>query len=72
MHRFALSLAALFLAGAAHAQSTPASPAVGVTSAVVREAKLSNARITRPRALALRERIALADLIQTGKASQVQ
>lgn len=70
MRRIVTGLAALSLATAAFAQGSP--QAIGVTSAVVREAKLSNARVATPRALALRERIALADLIQTGKQSQVQ
>jgi len=64
------ALSAIVLSSLAVAQSTP--QAVGVASAIVREARLSNARITKPRPLVLRERIALADLIQTGKKSQAQ
>ena len=70
MRRIVAGLAALSLATAAFAQASP--QVIGVTSAVVREATLSNARIATPRAITLRERIALADLIQTGKQSQVQ
>lgn len=71
MRKLAIALAAtLALSDIAIAQNAP--QAVGVASAIVREAKLSNARITRPRPLVLRERITLADLIQTGKNSQVQ
>lgn len=64
------AISACALSGVAIGQS--AQQAVGAVSAIVREAKLSNARIARPRALVLRERIALADLIQTGKNSQAQ
>lgn len=70
MHRILIGAAALSLATAALAQGAP--QVIGVTSAVVREARLSNARTPAPRAIALRERVALADLIQTGKQSQVQ
>ena len=70
MRKIVTGLVALSLATAAFAQGSP--QVIGVTSAVVREAKLSNARIATPRAITLRERIALADLIQTGKQSQVQ
>lgn len=70
MRKILIGLAALSLASPVFAQGTP--QVIGVTSAVVREARLSNARIATPRAIALRERIALADLIQTGKHSQVQ
>ena len=45
--------------------------AVGVAAALRGEVKLSNAQ-TKPKAVTLRQRIALADLIQTGKNSQLQ
>ncbi len=56
----------------APAQAQTAPQAVGAVSAVVREAKLSNARAPKPHQVAPRERVALADLIQTGKQSQLQ
>lgn len=46
--------------------------AVGVAAAVVKEVRLSNAQTPKPKQIVLRQRIALGDLIQTGKASQVQ
>ncbi|WP_176399750.1 FecR family protein [Novosphingobium sp. B 225] len=53
--------------------ATPAlAQAVGTASAVVREAKLSNVRAPKPHQVALRERVAIADLVQTGKQSQLQ
>lgn len=46
--------------------------AVGVAASVVNDVKFSNAQVTRARPVALRQRIAFGDLIQTGKASQMQ
>lgn len=54
--------------GIAYAQSA----AVGIAAAVVKEVKLSNAQAPKPKQIAVRQRISLGDLIQTGKASQVQ
>lgn len=66
--RVLAAIAALSLAGALHADP-PA--AIGVAAALRGEVKLSNAQ-TKPKAVTLRQRIALADLIQTGKNSQLQ
>ncbi len=46
--------------------------AVGIAASVVKEVRLSNAQTPKPKQIVLRQRIALGDLIQTGKASQVQ
>ncbi|MDL2352456.1 MAG: FecR family protein [Pseudomonadota bacterium] len=54
----------------AQAQSSPAQ--VGIAAAVVGEVKLSNAQTPKAKAVALRQRIALADLIQTGKNGRLQ
>lgn len=56
--------------GSALAQDT--TQAIGMASAVLNEVKLSNAQIAQPRQVALRQRLALADLIQTGHKSQLQ
>lgn len=48
------------------------SGAIGIAAAVVKEVKLSNGQTPKPKQIVLRQRIALGDLIQTGKASQVQ
>ncbi len=67
----ALGAAAVLLSwGSANAQSGAAQ--VGVAAAVVGEVKLSNAQSPKPKAVALRQRIALADLIQTGKGGRLQ
>lgn len=65
-------LLALSLTLAAPALAQPAPQVVGAASAVVREAKLSNSRAPKPHQVAVRERVALADQIQTGKQSQLQ
>lgn len=62
--------AALTSSGYVAAQNGAA--AIGVAASVVKEVRLSNAASTKPRPVVLRQRIALADLIQTGKASQLQ
>ncbi|MGH6786119.1 MAG: FecR family protein [Novosphingobium sp.] len=46
--------------------------AIGVASAVVKDVKYSNAQVPQPRPVTVRQRVQLADLIQTGKASQMQ
>jgi hypothetical protein len=71
LSRPALGLAAavaLAMGGYASAQSA----AVGIASSVVKDVKLSNAQTPKGKAVALKQRIALGDLIQTGKASQLQ
>ena len=45
---------------------------VGVAASVVKEVKLSNAQSPKAKQVAVKQRIALGDLIQTGKASQLQ
>ena len=70
IRRAGLLALGLMLAAPALAQSAP--QVVGAASAVVREAKLSNARAPKPHQVAVRERVALADQIQTGKQSQLQ
>ena len=62
--------AALSITGYAAAQTS--ATAIGVAASVVNEVKLSNAGAPKPRPVVLRQRIALADLIQTGKGSQLQ
>lgn len=70
MTRFASSIA---LSCALLALATPAAAqVVGNASSVVGEVRLSNAAITDPRRIALRQRIAWGDLIQTGGGSQAQ
>ena len=64
------AVAALTSSGYVAAQNGVA--AIGVAASVVKDVRLSNAGSTKPRPVVLRERIALADLIQTGKASQLQ
>ena len=66
---FALAGAlALVSGGIAAAQSG----AIGVASSVVKEVKLSNAQAPKGKQVVVKQRIALGDLIQTGKASQLQ
>jgi hypothetical protein len=62
--------AAIALVGGSYAVAQSA--AVGVAASVIGEVKFSNAQVTRARPVAIRQRIALGDLIQTGKASQMQ
>ena len=61
---------AMVSAGYASAQNTSAQ--VGVAAAVVGEVRLSNAQSPKPKAVSVRQRIALADLIQTGKSGRLQ
>jgi hypothetical protein len=67
-------LIALTLSCALAALSAPAAAqqVVGNASSVVGEVRLSNATQTDPRRIALRQRIAWGDLIQTGGGSQAQ
>ena len=72
-HRRLAALAAataLLSWGGANAQSGSAQ--VGVAAAVVGDVKLSNAQTPKPKSVAIRQRIALADLIQTGKGGRLQ
>lgn len=67
----ALSAASALLSwGVAYAQNSAAQ--VGVAAAVVGDVKLSNAQSPKPKSIAVRQRIALADLIQTGKGGRLQ
>ena len=66
---FAVS-AGLVGSNCAFAQTAPT--AIGVASSVVKDVKLSNARVPQPRPVVVRQQVALADLIQTGKGSQLQ
>jgi hypothetical protein len=59
---------ALALSGIAVAQNA----AVGVASSVVKDVRFTNAATPKPKAVALKQRIALGDSIQTGKGSQLQ
>lgn len=61
---------ALALAGGsiAYAQSA----AIGVAASVIKEVRLSNAQATKGKPVVVKQRIALGDLIKTGKASQLQ
>ncbi len=67
---FALGGAALALAlsGIAVAQSA----AVGVASSVVKDVRFTNGATPKAKAVTLKQRIALGDVIQTGKGSQLQ
>jgi FecR protein len=59
---------ALTSGGYALAQSA----AIGIAASVVKEVKLSNAQAPKGKQVVVKQRIALGDLIQTGKASQLQ
>jgi len=56
--------------GIANAQNGAAQ--IGIAAAVVSEVKLSNAQSPNPKTVSVRQRIALADLIQTGKDGRLQ
>lgn len=45
---------------------------IGITSAIVNDVRISRATAPRPRPVILRERVALADQVQTGQRSQLQ
>ncbi|MFM5895422.1 MAG: FecR domain-containing protein [Novosphingobium sp.] len=64
--------AASILMSAVAANSQTGSAQVGVAAVVVGEVKLSNAQAPKPKSVAVRQRIALADLIQTGKGGRLQ
>lgn len=58
------------LAGTALAAGTP--PAIGIASAVLNDVKIASAGASRSRQAVLRQRMALADQVQTGARSQLQ
>ena len=66
------TIAAAALASSGYLAAQTGGAAIGVAASVVHDVKLSNAGATKPNPVALRQRIALADLIQTGRASQLQ
>jgi hypothetical protein len=63
-----ISAVTVAIGGYAFAQST----AIGVAASVVKDVRLSNAQAPKGKPVVVRQRIALGDLIQTGKASQLQ
>jgi hypothetical protein len=65
-------VAASALASSGYVAAQSGAAAIGVTASVVKDVKLSNAGLPKPRPVVLRQRVALADLIQTGKGSQLQ
>jgi len=65
-------IAAAALATASGGYAIAQSAAVGVASLVVKDVRLSNAQSPKGKAVTVRQRIALGDLIQTGKASRLQ
>ncbi len=71
-------LFASLIAGSIVLSSLVASPSaaqqveVGNAATVVGDVKISNAKITKPRKIERRQRIAWGDLIDTGKHSQMQ
>ena len=71
MRRLVPLVAAAVLVSAAPAQAQNGA-AVGIASAVAGEVKLSNAQQPKAKPVTLRQRIALADLIQTGKNGHLQ
>ena len=64
--------AATLLATTGYAAAQTGAAAIGVTASVIKDVRLSNARSPKARPVVLRQRIALADLIQTGQGSQLQ
>ena len=67
-----LVFAAATLMSAGYAAAQGGAAVIGMAASVVNDVRLSNAGSPKPRPVALRQRIALADLIQTGKGSQLQ
>ncbi len=67
----ALTLAAA-LALASSGYAATQSAAIGVAASVIKEVKLSNAQTPKGKQVTVKQRIALGDLIKTGKASQLQ
>lgn len=67
-----LAIAAAALASAGYAATQGGAAVIGMAASVVNDVRLSNAGSPKPRPVVLRQRVALADLIQTGKGSQLQ
>ena len=67
-----LIFAAAALASAGYAAAQGGAAVIGMAASVVGDVKSSTAGAPKPRSVTLRQRIALADLIQTGKGSQLQ
>ena len=65
-------LAATALASTGFAAAQTGGAAIGVAASVVKVVKLSNAGSPKAQPVVVRQRIALADLIQTGQGSQLQ
>jgi hypothetical protein len=67
---------ALLIAGAATLAAgglaVAQNAAVGIAAAVVKDVKFSSPAVPKPKPVTLKQRISLGDLIQTGKASQLQ
>ena len=66
------TIAAAALASSGYLAAQSGGAAIGVAASVIHDVKLSNAGAAKPNPVAVRQRIALADLIQTGRASQLQ
>jgi hypothetical protein len=64
----AVSLASV--GGMVHAQSV--TNAIGIASAILGDVRYTNTRVTKAAKMALRQRVLLGDLVQTGKGSQLQ
>lgn len=69
-HTALLIAGVMTLAGGGYAIAQSA--AIGVAAAVVKDVRFSNAASPKPKPVTLKQRIALGDLIQTGKGSQLQ
>lgn len=69
-HQILLVAGAAALAGGGYAIAQSA--AIGVAASVVKDVRLSNAARPKPSPVVVKQRIALGDLIQTGKGSQLQ
>lgn len=65
-------IAAAALAVASSGYAVAQSAAIGVAALVIKEVKLSNAQTPKAKQVALKQRIALGDQVQTGKASRLQ
>ncbi|MBK5265020.1 MAG: FecR domain-containing protein [Alphaproteobacteria bacterium] len=70
MTRIVVTIMMTLLAGAAVAETTI--QVVGITSAIVNNVTISSVKSSQPRRAVLRQRIALADRVQTGTRSQLQ
>src|SRR5258706_11730015 len=70
--RFAAALAAAALAGTALSAGLPPSQVVGINAAVLNIARIRSAGAPQAHPAIVRERVALADEVQTGARSQLQ